>query len=67
VYFIAVWQYEVEPQATELVCADDIDSSDIDIIQSALQQSSLSLEDSSDTTDTLDFSDATLSFLISMR
>ena len=55
-YFIAVWQYEVEPQATELVYADDIDSSDIDIIQSALQQSSLSLEDSSDT---LDFSDAT--------
>jgi len=46
-----VWQCEVEPQATEHVNVDEADSFDMDIIQSALQQSSLSLEDSSDTLD----------------
>lgn len=55
-----VWQYEVEPQAAEHVNVDEADSSDMDIIESALQQSSLSLEDSSDT---LDLSNITPSFM----
>jgi len=55
-----VWQYEVEPQAAEHVNVDEADSSDMDIIQNALQQSLLSLEDSRDT---LDLSDITPSFM----
>ena len=41
-----VWQYEVEPQVG--VNTHDVDGSNVDIIQSALEQSSLSLEESSD-------------------
>ena len=55
-----VWQYKVEPQAAEHVNVDEADSSDMDIIESALQQSSLSLEDNSDT---LDLSNITPSFM----
>ena len=55
-----VWQYEVEPQAAVHVNVDETDSSNVDIIESALQQSSLSLEDSNNT---LDLSDTTLSFM----
>lgn len=51
-----VWHYELEPQATECVNVDEADNSDTDIIQSALQQSSLSLEGRNDT---VDFSDTT--------
>ena len=50
-----VWQYEVEPQAAVHVNVDETDSSNMDIIQSALQQSSLSLKDSY----ALDLSDTT--------
>ena len=46
-----VWQYEVEQQAAVHVNADQADSSEMDIVQSALLQSSLSLEDSNDTID----------------
>ena len=55
-----VWQYEVDPQAAVHVNVDEADSSNVDIIESALQQSSLSLEDSNNT---LDLSDTTLSFM----
>lgn len=41
-----VWQYEVEPQVG--VYTYEVDWSNVDIIQSALEQSSLSLEESSD-------------------
>ena len=41
-----VWQYEVEPQVG--VNTYEVDGSNVDIIQSALEQSSLSLEESSD-------------------
>ena len=34
-----VWHYELEPQTTESVNVDEVDNSDTDIIQSALQQS----------------------------
>ena len=50
----------MEPQAAECVNVDEADSSYMDIIQSALQQSSLSLEDNSDS---LDLSDTTPSFM----
>ena len=55
-----VWQYEVEPQAAVNVNVDQADSSEVDIIQSALLQSSLSLEDSNDT---LDLSNTTPSLM----
>ena len=51
-----VWQYEVEPQVG--VNTNGVDGSNVDIIQSALQQSSLSLEESSDS---LELGDTTLS------
>ena len=41
-----VWQYEVEPQVG--VYTYEVDGSNVDIIQSALEQSSLSPEESSD-------------------
>ena len=41
-----VWQYEVEPQVR--VNTYEVNGSNVDIIQSALEQSSLSLEESSD-------------------
>ena len=55
-----VWQYEVEPQAAVNVNVDQAHSSEVDIIQSALLQSSLSLEDSNDT---LDLSNTTPSLM----
>jgi len=45
----SVWQYEVEPQVVVHVNVDQADSSKMDIIESALLQSSLSLQDSYDT------------------
>ena len=49
----------MEPQAAVHVNVDEADSSNVAIIQNALQQSSLSLEDSNNT---LDLSDTTPSF-----
>ena len=41
-----VWQYEVEPQVEVNTC--EVDGSNVDIIQSVLEQSKLSLEESRD-------------------